>query len=734
MELDQKESLRRHRVAITDDLEPKEVLDYLNQDGVLTDNDCELVSTGKTRKVRCQLLLSLLPRRGPSAYGAFTRALGDARYEHIQQLLMPADDSGEIGSGTEAFSTEIKELVETCSTERKEFEDACSTRKKEISDSGDETLRKNVLTNAMSDESQPKRLASTTENARNDAEHNPCTKCRNLLIGVSGNKQLSSLLHRHCCLFFDNVEPIDLIDHHFQEGVLSDDECERVRAGATRKDRCETLFKELAKRPAANGVLSTLKKSLEKKYNFILDRIDDDIHGQLTEVPGDLSPSRKQEVRQKRHENVFHDDNSLTTVDGAKVYVEKSASKSCQKQESPHPKKIPKCQNRVATPKVSSDTDSDGYLQIATRKRQQRRRKTRQRDEQHGDVVVIHHSPKTLFTTKPSSTFTESAACKRLSVAFNYLSTLINQGCYEEFESVSANLQNQYVHEPDMTCLLSYLHASRDLFKNDFDAAKRHIDLAFETVPKTSDPKYFTVELFTAKTRMYVTQKRLEKLENALDDVKQIIETDPTGCTGRAAGWLYMNDGRSKTSQMTTLNPYNRNYLTNYSQLHAMAKESFQRALENFQRDGGKDGPLGSGYAICRLCILLLKCGDNGLTMNTLHPSEDDVKTAGGYIRQLEDSSIPIPKILEVHLLLGKCDYQFRRGNIVRALEHAEAALSLATQLNMLEFTEHARNRVVFLKTETPLQLKEVTDEKDLAVLFEKNSETAEETDGITSA
>ncbi|XP_013390646.1 uncharacterized protein LOC106159026 [Lingula anatina] len=719
MDPDQEENLRRHHVAITNDLEPKEVLDYLNQDGVLTDNDCELVSTGKTRKERCQLLLSLLRRRGQSAYSAFTSALAVTQYKHIQQLLIPAEESKEIG--------------EICSIGQKEYEEACSSSSKDISHLDDETLQvcrkhRHVLTNARSDKSCMKRAASTTENVKNDADYNPCKKCKNLLTGISGNDQLSSLLHQHCCLFFDNVEPIDLIDHHFQEGVLSDDQCEHVRVGVTRKDRCRILFKELAKFPAPKEVLSTLKISLEKKYNFILARIHDNIQGCLSEVCDALSPSRQQELCQKQQENVLHDDNSHITVDGAKAFVDKLASKSCQKQESLHSKKAPKCQKQVATPKVSSDTDSDNYLQAKTRRRHKRRRRTCQL-KQHSDMVVIQRSPNTLFMTKPSSTFTESAACKRLSVAFNYLSTLINQGCYEEFESVSANLQSQFVYQPDMTCLLSYLHASKDLFKNDIDAAKRHIDHAFETLPKTSDPKYFMVELFTAKTRMYVKQKRLEKLENSLDDVKQIIQTDPAGCTGRAAGWLYMNDGRNKTSQMTMLNPYNPSYLSNYNQLHAMAKESFQRALENFQRDGGKDGPFGSGYAICRLCILLLKCGDNGLTMNTLHPSEDDIKTAGGYIRQLEDSSIPIPKILQVNLLLGKCDYQFRQGNMVRAVEHAEAAVNLAKELNMFEFAEHAQKRVMFLKKKTPLHIEEITEERDLITLLGINSETTEETD-----
>ena len=44
-----------------------------------------------------------------------------------------------------------------------------------------------------------------------------------------------------------------------------------------------------------------------------------------------------------------------------------------------------------------------------------------------------------------------------------------------------------------------------------------------------------------------------------------------------------------------------------YQQLFEQAKESFTRALSNFDKDGGKDGPFGVGYAVCRLAILLLR-------------------------------------------------------------------------------------------------------------------------------
>jgi hypothetical protein len=232
------------------------------------------------------------------------------------------------------------------------------------------------------------------------------------------------------------------------------------------------------------------------------------------------------------------------------------------------------------------------------------------------------------------------------------------------------------------------------------------------------------LELFTAKTRMYITRKKLEKLQTTLDEAMMILETDPVGCTGRAAGWLYINDARNKTAQLSCLNLRSPNACQVYERLYDGAKSSFQRSMTNFKRDGGKDGPFGFGYALCRLVILLLRCGDNGLTMDTLTPSKDSIRSAGQYLNHLEDSDIVISKILDMHFRLAKCDYQFRRGNLVRALEHAQIGHDLATELRLLEFTEHAYNRVSYLKSKSSIVSvsDEISEEDVHKILFEETS------------
>ena len=122
---------------------------------------------------------------------------------------------------------------------------------------------------------------------------------------------------------------------------------------------------------------------------------------------------------------------------------------------------------------------------------------------------------------------------------------------------------------------------------------------------------------------------------------------------------------------------------------------------------------------------IFFRCGDNGLTMDTMVPPSDDIKLAGGYLQRLEDSDIPINKILSLHYLLAKSDYQYRKSNTTRALEHAQSALQVAQEMNLQEFIEHAHNRVLrlsMLRKGSGLQLEEVNDELEFKNLMLSDS------------
>jgi len=68
--------LRKNRMALITDLEPKFVVNYLYQEGIFSENDAEMArNPHKTRQERAEIILDTIPRRGPNAFDAFYKAL-----------------------------------------------------------------------------------------------------------------------------------------------------------------------------------------------------------------------------------------------------------------------------------------------------------------------------------------------------------------------------------------------------------------------------------------------------------------------------------------------------------------------------------------------------------------------------------------------------------------------------------------------------------------------------------
>ncbi len=404
----------------------------------------ELVSSGRTRRERCQLLLSMLPRRGPTAYGAFCRTLENTGYEHLSDMLQGA-------------------LGQSNST-------------------------KSALPNDIPHEQPHSAKCSFLRNAK--------------------DKELSQFLQRNGNLLMENIEPRDITDYHYQEHVLTDDECERIHGAVTRKDRCRVFLEVLSTKSSSKQPLHILLKSLEKKYGYIVETASNESFGDLADTTAGQNIT---ESHGKRNPNQFSVNNfpASDEEDGCVV-------KMPEKIKVKHSKSKPPILTQNIG-KESSKTGSNLYCSDSAKslvsftnkngstRNEQNRRKTNK------------------FYLNPTSVSEQSRLPgSHLVVVFNHLSSLINQGSYEKFENITRQMHRKFAADTDMVCLLSYLQASRHLYGNDFDAAKNSIDSAMEILPKTTNPKYFLVELYTAKTRMYITQKKLNKLESALDDVKQV--------------------------------------------------------------------------------------------------------------------------------------------------------------------------------------------------------------------
>lgn len=85
-----KNLLRRNRLALVQDLEAIRLLNYLFQEEIFSENDLDSVKVERTRTSQAEMLLDILPRRGPKAFDAFCRALEDTDgQDHLVGLLKP---------------------------------------------------------------------------------------------------------------------------------------------------------------------------------------------------------------------------------------------------------------------------------------------------------------------------------------------------------------------------------------------------------------------------------------------------------------------------------------------------------------------------------------------------------------------------------------------------------------------------------------------------------------------
>eukprot|EP00794_Sanderia_malayensis_P008766 gene8766-9703_t len=83
-----RKKLLEKRVELVKDLEPKDITSYLYQKDVLSEDDVELIKSERTRKLRAELFLDTIPRRGPNAYEAFIESLKqNSGTKHLADFL-----------------------------------------------------------------------------------------------------------------------------------------------------------------------------------------------------------------------------------------------------------------------------------------------------------------------------------------------------------------------------------------------------------------------------------------------------------------------------------------------------------------------------------------------------------------------------------------------------------------------------------------------------------------------
>ena len=90
MDKKHRDLLRKNRISLVQDLEATQLLSYLYQEDILSENDRDSIKAEKTRGAKAEKLLDILPRRGKKAFDVFCQALATTDGQgHLVGLLKP---------------------------------------------------------------------------------------------------------------------------------------------------------------------------------------------------------------------------------------------------------------------------------------------------------------------------------------------------------------------------------------------------------------------------------------------------------------------------------------------------------------------------------------------------------------------------------------------------------------------------------------------------------------------
>lgn len=79
--------LRDNYVELVRNLNPEDVMDYLYQEQVLSEEDCENIRSGTTRAQRMRIFLSILPTRKSDGLKKLIEAMTRSGYEDLLEII-----------------------------------------------------------------------------------------------------------------------------------------------------------------------------------------------------------------------------------------------------------------------------------------------------------------------------------------------------------------------------------------------------------------------------------------------------------------------------------------------------------------------------------------------------------------------------------------------------------------------------------------------------------------------
>ena len=88
MQEDRRKIIRRNFEILSKDLDPKPLMSFLFQEGIITEDDMDNVNSIKPRKEKSEALLLMLLRKGPNAFLALVEGLITKKKQWLATLLL----------------------------------------------------------------------------------------------------------------------------------------------------------------------------------------------------------------------------------------------------------------------------------------------------------------------------------------------------------------------------------------------------------------------------------------------------------------------------------------------------------------------------------------------------------------------------------------------------------------------------------------------------------------------
>ena len=98
MDKNHRRFLLQARVELIEDIDAGFISSYLYGEEIISKDDLELIKAEKTSRAKAELLLDILPRRGPKAFGKFIEGLErNAGSKHLAKMLLDLTGGGGVG-------------------------------------------------------------------------------------------------------------------------------------------------------------------------------------------------------------------------------------------------------------------------------------------------------------------------------------------------------------------------------------------------------------------------------------------------------------------------------------------------------------------------------------------------------------------------------------------------------------------------------------------------------------